>query len=85
MREIRPSGLMSGDGKRSVLLGAQPPRPSSTLLTRATPLLASRSLLPSHRSRAAMPIAPSFEQPFHGGQGDGSCKPIARAATVGSI
>jgi hypothetical protein len=31
MREIRLSGLMSGDGKRSVLLGAQPPRPSSTL------------------------------------------------------
>ena len=34
MREIRLSGLMSGDGKRSVLLGAQPPRSSSTLLKR---------------------------------------------------
>lgn len=32
MLEISTSGLMSGDGKRSGLLGAQPPRPSSTLL-----------------------------------------------------
>jgi hypothetical protein len=31
MLEISTSGLMSGDGKRSGLLGAQPPRPSSTL------------------------------------------------------
>ena len=32
MLEISTSGLMSGDGKRGGLLGAQPPRPSSTLL-----------------------------------------------------
>ena len=32
MLEISTSGLMSGDGKRSGLFRAQPPRPSSTLL-----------------------------------------------------
>ena len=32
MREIRTSGLMSGEGKRSVAAWPQPPRPSSTLL-----------------------------------------------------
>jgi len=37
MLEIIMSGLMSGDGKRSGLLGAQPPRPSSTLLIRTSP------------------------------------------------
>src|SRR4029453_13025454 len=31
MREIRTSGLMSGDGKRSVAARPKPPRPSSTL------------------------------------------------------
>src|SRR3954462_14865984 len=31
MREIRTSGLMSGDGKRSVAAWPKPPRPSSTL------------------------------------------------------
>ena len=31
MLEISTSGLMSGDGKRSELFRAQPPRPSSTL------------------------------------------------------
>jgi transposase len=36
MREIRTSGLMSGEGKRSVAASAwpKPPRPSSTLLKR---------------------------------------------------
>src|ERR1700730_7340208 len=34
MREIRTSGLMSGEGKRSVAAWPQPPRPSSTLLRR---------------------------------------------------
>jgi transposase len=32
MREIRTSGLMSGEGKRSVAAWPKPPRPSSTLL-----------------------------------------------------
>src|SRR3954465_12413522 len=31
MREIRTSGLMSGEGKRSVAAWPKPPRPSSTL------------------------------------------------------
>src|SRR3954454_2095009 len=31
MRAIRTSGLMSGDGKRSVAAWPKPPRPSSTL------------------------------------------------------
>jgi putative transposase len=31
MREIRTSGLMSGDGKRGVATRPKPPRPSSTL------------------------------------------------------
>jgi hypothetical protein len=31
MREIRTSGLMSGDGKRGVAAWPKPPRPSSTL------------------------------------------------------
>src|SRR3954465_11595008 len=31
MREIRTSGLTSGDGKRSVAAWPKPPRPSSTL------------------------------------------------------
>jgi hypothetical protein len=35
MLEISTSGLMSGDGKRSKPFRAQPPRPSSTLLTTA--------------------------------------------------
>jgi hypothetical protein len=39
MLEISTSGLMSGDGKRSGLLGAQPPRPSSTLLKRFSGVL----------------------------------------------
>jgi hypothetical protein len=34
MREIRTSGLMSGEGKRSVAAWPKPPRPSSTLLDR---------------------------------------------------
>ena len=34
MREIRTSGLMSGDGKRSVAAWPKPPRPSSTLRQR---------------------------------------------------
>src|ERR1700730_355987 len=34
MREIRTSGLMSGEGKRSVAAWPKPPRPSSTLLKR---------------------------------------------------
>src|SRR6202047_3455366 len=34
MREIRTSGLMSGEGKRSVAAWPKPPRPSSTLLRR---------------------------------------------------
>ncbi len=32
MREIRKSGSMSGEGKRSDARRAKPPRPSSTLL-----------------------------------------------------
>jgi hypothetical protein len=32
MREICMSGLMSGEGKRSVAAWPKPPRPSSTLL-----------------------------------------------------
>jgi hypothetical protein len=31
MREIRTSGLMSGEGKRSYAAWPKPPRPSSTL------------------------------------------------------
>jgi len=31
MREIRTSGLMSGEGKRGVAARPKPPRPSSTL------------------------------------------------------
>src|SRR4051812_9317598 len=34
MREIRTSGLTSGDGKRSVAAWPKPPRPSSTLQIR---------------------------------------------------
>src|ERR1700730_7641096 len=34
MREIRTSGLMSGEGKRSGAAWPKPPRPSSTLLKR---------------------------------------------------
>ena len=34
MREIRTSGLMSGEGKRSGAAWPKPPRPSSTLLRR---------------------------------------------------
>ena len=34
MREICMSGLMSGEGKRSVAAWPKPPRPSSTLLKR---------------------------------------------------
>ena len=34
MREIRTSGLMSGEGKRRVAAWPKPPRPSSTLLKR---------------------------------------------------
>jgi hypothetical protein len=37
MLEISTSGLMSGDGKRSGLFRAQPPRPSSTLQDNGRP------------------------------------------------
>jgi hypothetical protein len=37
MREIRTSGLMSGEGKRSDWQSLKPPRPSSTLQFRARP------------------------------------------------
>src|SRR3954467_1211027 len=36
MREIRTSGLTSGDGKRGVAAWPKPPRPSSTLQIRGT-------------------------------------------------
>ena len=39
MREIRTSGLMSGEGKRGDWQSLQPPRPSSTLQPRVTPAL----------------------------------------------
>jgi hypothetical protein len=36
MREIRTSGSMSGDGKRSIAAWPKLPRPSSTLPTRTS-------------------------------------------------
>ena len=38
MREIRTSGSMSGDGKRSVAAWPKLPRPSSTLPKRSKPI-----------------------------------------------
>src|SRR5580765_6907293 len=54
MREIRTSGLMSGDGKRSVAAWPKPPRPSSTLplVLQTRPLLC-LSLLRYETSRVA--------------------------------
>src|SRR3954454_21724149 len=45
MRGIRTSGLMSGDGKRSVAAWPKPPRPSSTLRWRSLALTISAALI----------------------------------------
>src|SRR3954451_737746 len=45
MREIRTSGLMSGDGKRSVAAWPKPTRPSSTLRWRSLALTIGATLI----------------------------------------
>ena len=67
MREICMSGLMSGEGKRSVAAWPKPPRPSSTLLKSVhtlTPLsltIATASLAPAHCVAAPMSLLPRVE------------------------
>src|SRR3954466_16354445 len=50
MREIRTSGLTSGDGKRGVAAWPKPPRPSSTLQMNHDQRLFLRSLLQALRT-----------------------------------
>ena len=51
MREIRKSGSMSGEGKRSDTGWSKPPRPSSTLLGRFVAFVAIR---PKRTKRASV-------------------------------
>src|ERR1700730_6688092 len=58
MREIRTSGLMSGEGKRSVAAWPQPPRPSSTLLKRGKNDAADAAAICEAMSRPEMRFVP---------------------------
>ena len=81
MREIRTSGSMSGEGRRSNCRRLKPPRPSSTLplrVPRGVDFCANRLRAQGNESRLTKPCFLTLDRPFQlNANGDGLALRVA--------